>query len=314
MNNQAANTIYSFDMVEVLSGEILTAYGTYNGPWYRTRLSFYPSKDGTHNIGGRKYRKVSYETGYRVDSCEKLLDLPGEQHFLVSKAQIVEVYRASDAFTAIPHELREICDSFIALLQKSCNIQPNCHGLTGSGLLRCLLPISDFDWLIYRRYEPYFKECILGSGECQPKLTFTREHVYCKYSVFSNLTRHHLDALFLDRWKYFQYRGTPISLSFVDKAVRADALLQTPIRCRRLVVRGRVAECWGCYNMPRIFPIRTENGLLTLFTWLFMYNGAFSDGDVVEVAGVMCQLGSRECILVEDTCDYIRNISAEGRR
>lgn len=37
------DVLYAWDLIKLWSGEILTIYGNFNGPWYRARLTFYPN-------------------------------------------------------------------------------------------------------------------------------------------------------------------------------------------------------------------------------------------------------------------------------
>jgi len=307
------DVLYAWDLIKLQSGEVLTLYGNFNGPWYRARLSFYPSVEGTRLIGGKLYKKAKYETGCLISGCKKLLDLPGEQHFLVHKSQIAEIYRPSDAFDGLSRESLDQCRSFIGLLNKSCNVGTDQHGLTGSRALRSALPMSDFDWVIYRRDPADVKTCIDSNRSFTRDLTFAMTHVYRKYSVFGGLGQRGLDALFEDRWKYFRFNGAlHISLSFVDPMQRADNFLRPTQIGEYVIVEATVRDSVGCYHSPRIIELNRGEKKYKVLTWLFLYNGAFKNGNIVEVAGRIFKADNEEYILVESPQDYIRNLTTKG--
>jgi len=309
-----SKTYYNLDMVRVSSGEILTVYGNYDGPWFRARLSFYRSATGSSKIDGLVYEKVKYDVGYHLGGYEKLLDLPGEQHFRIHRSRVEHVYRPPESIEGLPHEYRKTCGSLIEFLWRSCGIGKERHGLAGSAALHCIRRDSDLDWVIYEPYSACVKSTIVENPMFVPTLTFTMAHAYRKCSVFKGLKQEHLDALIEDRWKYFRYGGAPISLNFVDTAPRADPFLRVPTCGKRFVARARVIECSGSYDMPKLFPVECDGRVLHVLTWLFMYNGAFQNDDMVEIAGSVVEIGGQEYILVESTNDYIRNISAEERK
>ena len=51
-----------------------------------------------------------------------------------------------------------------------------------------------------------------------------------------------------------------------------------------------------------------------MLSWLFLYNGTFSDADEVEFMGTEIDAGGRKFVLVEKPKDYIRNLSSERRQ
>lgn len=301
-------------MVVVPSGEILTLYGNFSGPLYRTRLSFYPSKDPARLIDGRPYAKAAYETGYQIPGCKKVLDLPGEQHFHVHQSQIVSVYRAANAFDGLSSENLRECRELIDLFSDKCSIGKSQHGLAGSGALHSMLPASDFDWVIYKKDPVSVKSLVTSSNQFEYELTFTMAHVYKKYQFLTGLDSKRLDALFEDRWKYVRYKNLSLSFSFVDPSVRADGFLWPDYIGDRVTVQATVTNSIGCYHSPRIIPVENSGMKYKIFTWLFLYNGAFKDGDDVEVSGRICRYGKKEYILVESPSDYIRNLTVEQKR
>lgn len=312
--NERNSLILSLDMFRIPSGEILTSYGNYAGQTIRARLSFYPAASG-RMVGNMLLRKTTYETDYRIQGFEKILDLPGEQHFLVDRSSIGELYRPRDAFQHVPASHREAHLSFIKFLKDFCGIDERIHGLAGSGALRCILPASDLDWIVYAAYSQKVKDCIVTQPACEPDLTFTMHHVFRKYSHFIGFDRLQLSALFTDRWKYFRYRGIPFSLSFVDPTLRADPLLGKHEFGVSMTLRGVVTNPAGSYQIPRIIPVKIANNkMVNVLTWLFLYNGAVGKGDEIEVSGRYVEIGGQEYLLVERSVDYIRNLSAERRQ
>lgn len=307
MDNQSSVTaLRCFDLLQVQSGEILTVCGNYDGSWLRTRLSFYPSTRTTRLIAGRLYQKVAYEQGYAIPECEKVLDLPGEQHFIVNRGQIVQVYRAVDAFDILPEKIHQQCRHFVEFLFESCKFDPKAHGLTGSSALGCLQHGSDIDWILYTQDPSAVIRCIRNSNECKPARTFTMEHVYRKYGVFTSLTRKDLDKLFGNRWKYINFQGLPISVSIVDPNVRSDNFLKPYIINEVVSMEGEIISTTGAYQMPQIIPVVSGGVNYTLLTWQFLYNGAFSQGDRVAFSGRACTVHKKPYILIEQTDDYIR--------
>ena len=154
---------------------------------------------------------------------------------------------------------------------------------------------------------------ILSNDGFRRELTFEMAHVYRKYSVFTGLSRKDIKALFKDRWKYFRFQNLRISVNFVDPLMRADDFLSTFKRGKRTVLRGVVADSVGCYHMPYIIPLTSRGKDRLVFTWLFLYNGAFRKGDIVEVSGRECSAGGSSYILVEAPQDYIRKLTGRTR-
>lgn len=301
------------DMIMLDTGEILSLCGTYSGEWCRARLTFRHDIASARLIAGRPYTKLRYETGCQIRRCRKILDLPGEQHFLVHRSRIAKVYKATAAFDGLTSEKREQCQSFIDLLASACGLSREQHGLTGSGALHSMESTSDFDWVIYARDHANVEACMTTDSRCAREMTFPMSHVYKKYGVFTGLRRADIDALFRDRWKYLRFRDLSISLNFVDPRMRADGFLRSPQFDERVVVTGTITDDVGCYHMPRCIPFRSEGNEYSVLTWLFLYNGAFRNGDVVEISGIQCQLEGRQYLHVESPSDYIRKVNAERR-
>lgn len=290
------------------SEEVLSICGSFEGSWCRARLTFYPCPNSDRHIGGKPYRKVSYETGQTIPGCLKLLDLPGEQHFLVHRSQIRRIYRPMDAFAGLQGEIAEQCERLVTLFEVSCRVAREHHGLTGSGALHALSANSDFDWIIYERNPSKMETYVRGNERFPPEFTFPMAHVYRKYAIFEGLQPEDIDALFLSRWKYFRFGDLRVSLSFVDPHFKADAFLWRSSLGKQVLLRGEVQNPTGCYHMPRLLPINCGKRVSHVLTWLFLYGGAFKKGDVVEVRGRKCQLGHSRFVLVESPSDYIRKV------
>ncbi len=302
------DALYCFDMIKLDSGEILSLCGTFDGPWYRTRLSFYPKVKSTRFIEEIPYQKVGYETGYRIPACTKLLDLPGEQHFLVHRAQIIKIYKASEAFAGLSSKNFQQCQLFIDLLYDYCCLSKDRHGLTGSGALHNIQPNSDFDWVVYDHESSLVEAYILSNDNFKRELTFEMKHVYRKYAVFAGLSRKAISGLFKDRWRYFRFQDLRISMGFIDPTMRADVFLSPSEPGKQIVIQGVVTDGIGCYHMPYIIPLNCDGKDYLALTWLFLYNSAFKKGDIVELSGREYAVKGERYILVERSRDYIRKL------
>lgn len=306
------NILYLWDFIKLRSSEILTLYGNFKGELCRARLSFYPNANGDRLINGKTYKKVTYETNYQIPACRKLLNLPGEQHFIVHRSQITKIYQARNAFDGLSRPLFNKCMSFIDILNRACSLDAKRHGLTGGRALGHAIPTSDFDWVIYDDQNiTDIKTCITSDRRFSQELTFTMAHVYRKYSEFSGLNKESLDALFKNRWKYFRFNDLPISLNFVDPTLLADDFLEPSRLGKRVKIEATVSDYIGCYYSLRIIELDVSGEKYKVLTWLFLYNGVFENGNVVEAAGRTCTINNESYILVESRQDYIRKITAE---
>lgn len=311
VENELSQPMFTYDLVKTGSGEIFSLCGNYDGPDLRARLSYYPDANGPIIIDGIAYRKAKYEIGYHINELPKLLDLPGEQHYLLNRSKIAKTYRASNAFQRLSSEDSVFCESFINRLQEFCQIDKNAHGITGGSLLHERLPSSDFDWVTYIRDPSGIESLVKSDHNFQKELTFSMDHVHKKYSIFSNLNRTDIDTLFANRWKYFRYKNHLVSINLVDPNMRADDLLSSSIDYGdRVKIQGSIPDVTGSYHVPRLIPIEKDKENVVILTWLFLYNGAFSRGDNVEIGGRECQIDNQKFILVETPDDYIRNTSA----
>ena len=54
--------------------------------------------------------------------------------------------------------------------------------------------------------------------------------------------------------------------------------------------------------------IKNNKKNYTILSWIYLYNGAFADGELIEVSGKKCLLGGQEYIVVENPQDYIRKL------
>lgn len=262
-------------------------------------------------IDGKLYKKADYETGFIIPGCQKLLDLPGEQHYLVHQSHIAATYRPCDAFEGLSKDMFDQCQAFIDLLAKHCGIDTDRHGLMGSRALRCALPMSDFDWAIYCRDPSSVKAFVTSDPRFTRELPFTMAHAYRKYASFTGLGQKGLTALFDDRWKYVRFKDLSMSITFVDPTLRADNLLGLGRIGKRVIVEATVSDYVGSYHSPRVVEVASGEKKHKILTWLFLYNGAFKEGDVVEVAGRTFEINNDTYILVEQPQDYIRNLTVE---
>jgi len=299
------NTLRCYDLIKVRSGEILTLNGNFDRSYCRATLSFYPSQSGNRSIDGIRYQKVTYEIGYQILQLKKLLDLPGQQHFLVSRVNILKVYNATNAFSHLSSDEKKECKQFINLLFNSCHLDKSAHGLTGSSALQCRVPTSDFDWVLYTHDLNSVQASVASFLK---SFTFDIEHAYRKYAIFTGLHKEDIDSLFKIRWRYFLFGNLHISINFVDSNMRADNLFDTRECGEQIILRGAVTDCRGCYYSPYIIPITSEGKSYTILTWIYLYNGAFSTGDIVDISGRKCIIQDQEYIVVEKPSDYIRKL------
>ncbi len=310
MNGNVGQTdLHCFDLITLSSGEVLSLCGTFVGPICRARLAFYPDRDSTRFIGGEPYAKVHYETGYQIAACEKVLDLPGEQHFLVHRSNIARIYKASEAFELLPLETFNKCQRLRGLLYDACQVSLSDHGLTGSGALQCMLPNSDLDWIVYRRDPTSVEAIINSSGRFKHDLLNNAAHtahILAKYSSFSGLPPTELLALYRTKWKFFTFEGLNISMNFVDPERSADRFLRSPPARIRVTTQVTVLNSADCFHMPYIISIAGTGVASRIFSWLWLYNGAFETGQMIEVSGSLCNIDGGPCILVEGYQDYIR--------
>lgn len=65
--------------------------------------------------------------------------------------------------------------------------------------------------------------------------------------------------------------------------------------------------------MPYLIPLSCGKKNHLLFSWLFLYNGAFKRGDMVEFSGRECTLRGTRYVLIETPRDYIRKLTGRKR-
>lgn len=294
-------TLCCYDLIMVRSGEILTINGNFDGEYCRATLSLFPSSMGNRLIDGRVYKKATYELGYKIPYVRKILDLPGQQQFLVDRNSIVRVYSARRAFDSLSFQDKIRTRLFMDYL----GLDYNFHGLTGSSASGCRLSDSDFDWVLYTNQLWSVKQSVV---DVPRMLTFDMQHAYRKYHVFEVLSKQDIDLIFGNKWKYLWFCGLHISVNFVDMAVRADHLCDTD-NCRdRLVLRGRVIDGKGSYYSPYVIPFESDGQTYQILTWLYLYNGAFASGDLIELSARIGSFGGQEYLVVERPPDYIRKL------
>ena len=299
------NTLRCYDLIQIKSGEIFTLNGNFDGQYCRATLSFYPRPVGDRLVGKFKYQKVTYETSYKVSEAHKCLDLPGQQQFILNRNKIVRLHKASDSFLFLEEDKKNQCRQFMSCLSGTNRFNSQFHGLTGSSALKCRLPTSDFDWVLYRPQPNLIRKNV---SQLQKVFTFDFAHAYQKYAIFSNLLKLDINNLFETRWKYVLFQSLNISLNFVDPNWRADKLINTSLPGQQIVLTGKVLKACGCYYLPYTIKIKNNKKNYTILSWIYLYNGAFADGELIEVSGKKCLLGGQEYIVVENPQDYIRKL------
>lgn len=139
---------------------------------------------------------------------------------------------------------------------------------------------------------------------------FLWSHVQQKYGNYTGLSEADLKNLFSRRWRYFRWKDLLISISFVDLQLIADKFLNDIVYGKEVRIVGKITDASGCYYVPRIIKVECGNIIHQVFTWLFLYNGAFKDGDVVEFAGRQCVIEGQEYIIVDALSHYVKIIHA----
>ena len=81
---------------------------------------------------------------------------------------------------------------------------------------------------------------------------------------------------------------------------------------KEIKLEGKVVDADGCYHVPRIIKVNCDGAVHSVFTWLFLYNGAFQNGDIVEFTGIHCRIGGQEYVLVDALNHYIKIVSCVG--
>lgn len=296
-----------FDLVKLKSGEVLSVVGNYKGSTFRGRLTYYPNPEGTLYIDGLRYSKIRTEIDYSLP-YSKVLNLPGEQHYIIVWDDVSKIYYPRNGFDHLsPHDLalyREFCQ----LLINHCNLRMQDFGLAGSSAINARRGSSDFDLVIYTREVGEVKNYVVDNKDFIPELTFDLNLVSEKYSVFNNFSTQELHKLFLRRWKYINYKGLHISISFVDPNSLADQFLSLENIGTEELVKGKVVDEHGSSFSPRIITVEdTKTGrYFDILSWLFLYNGAFQQGDVIESRGQNSRVDKQEFILVESPDTYIK--------
>jgi predicted nucleotidyltransferase len=295
------------DLIRLRSGEILSVVGNFVGPMLRGRIAYLPDNEGDREIAGRRYTKATYETGHLLICGHRVLNLPGEQHFLVPRERVAAWYPAYGAFEYVPPEYQAECTDLIARLARDCDIAPEDNGLTGSGALRSIRLESDFDWVVYQRDPSRLRQYVTSRPDIfVPELTFSLAHIARKYDILRGITIPHRLRLFSERWKYYRYGSLRISVSFVDPAETVDHLLNPRTLHGDVRMTAQVIDGPSSYHMPFRIPVVAESGFYQLLTWQFLYNGAFEAGDIVEVSGEECMVGGEKYVLVERPSHFIR--------
>ncbi len=197
--------IFDLDLIQLATGEILSSCGTYEGDQCRARVTFIPDGRGDRSVANRRYTKITYNHHGDIPNCTKLLDLPGEEHYLIPHSEIVAVFRPSEGFRKLVPEDMNVCNLLINMLETECQIAPEAQGLAGSSALGCRTHSSDFDWVVYdgsavERVERFIESC----PQFESEWPFTTTHVISKYRQVTSLPPTDVLALFARKRKYFQ--------------------------------------------------------------------------------------------------------------
>ena len=302
-------TLSDLDLIELKSGEILSVVGTFRGEECRARLTFVPNPAGRYIIKGRPYQKISFESYGALPGCSNLLELPGEEHYLVQYDRIRRVYRVRRGFGHLTSRERKRCDDLRALLARACGIKRSEHGLGGGSVLGARRYDSDFDWVIYRRLWNEVRSLVTSDPSFTPQFTFSLDYIRRKYLRITILKWRDVFSLFEERWKFVRFKKLSISFNFVDPSFFADDFLKGGKVGRGRHITETVIDADGCYVVPRIITVSSRRHEVQVFTWLWLYNGAFQNGDVVEVKGASFECGGKEYLLVEQYDHYIRRLS-----
>lgn len=304
-------TVFFGDLLELHSGQILTSCGNFSGDRIRARLAYYiddNNQSARLHISGKSFVKATYEKDITIPPLKKVLNLPGEQHFEVTRDDIRQIFKATHAKFGLSPSEREEYDLLAAKFADNCGIILDQNGLTGSGAVHSLREGSDFDWMIHNTNLNRMKKYVTHEPQFQKGRPFSMEHVYRKYSHLKHVSKEDLDRLFEPRWKYFLFHGWPVSLNFVDPSATADGFLDMTTSNHRITARATIEDGVGSYYSPRIIPVRAGDKTYNLFTWMFLYNGAFEKGDEIEFSGTVCSdSAGNEFILIESSEDFIKH-------
>ncbi len=277
-----------------------------HGTRHRTSAPSEPAFSGPIRIGDRRFRKTSTEFGRRIAGLPKLLDLPGEEHFLVPRSRVIAHYPGIAAMSQLSADELADLRGFVELLEATKGVPASAHGLTGSLALRSRLPASDYDWVLYDTDPSTVRGLIERLADIRPVRPFSKEFLERKYLSVSGLSARELAQLFGRRWTYFYWGQRLLSLSFVSTSDCCDELLNLREYTRRAVVRGVVRGAGGSHFMPRRFEILADQRSHRILTWLFLYKGALEEGDTVEVIGHWASSGGEKFLVIGRPGEHMR--------
>ncbi len=298
-------------MILLKSGEVLTLCGTYAGDICRARLALVPQKQGDRIIGGRFYRKIEVETYGPIEGCQRVLDLPGEEHYLVDMSLIEQIFPAKSAFRNMNAAEGSLCLALADELYNHCGIDREIHGAGGSSALGCRLTTSDFDWIIYAPAKADSVQRFLAqSPDFFPCWTFSGDYMLKKYEGITTLTPDDLVELFERKkndLKYFRYKQRLFSLDYVALDFLADRFLEEHRSGKVETVIGTLTDGEAGRITPKVLTIQLPSGIRqSVLSWLFLYTGAFSTGDLLEVRGEVGRIRDQPFLFVDRKQHFIK--------
>jgi predicted nucleotidyltransferase len=302
-------TITDRDQVIVGTGEIFTVYGTYKGEICRGRLTYIPNSQGEKLIDGHRYDKVKLQYGYDIPNLIKVVEVPGEEQFLIPRDVINRHYS--------PLEIEvELDNTEYAVFTKICNaINGNItarvkHGLYGSSLFNSRGLDSDFDWIIYGNMVDFnvIREFITKSPDLIKYMYVDIQRGIKKLSWYTGLEESDILRLYEHRsWRYARVDSIDVSFHFVDPEFLCDDLLKMNHSGKTMNLSGVVKNdlCSNC--TPRILGVQTKGGIdYQVLSWLHSYTGAFTSGDLVEIQGEEVLVNNEVLVLVESINHFIK--------
>lgn len=301
--------LFDYDFFMIETGEIFMTYGNYRDDICRARLSYIPCQGGDKTILGKPYEKIRVQCNTEIKDLEKVMNAPGEEHFLIPKEKIVHFFSPQNAYKNLNEIERSLFDRIVATLNPNGEYIVS-HGLTGSSVLNNRRPGSDFDWIIYgdmSDFEHIFRN-ITDSHKFVKKMFDAMPYIYERYRVYEGMTPYDLLKLYKNKWKFVSFEGMDISFFFTDRKFFCDKFLRLN-RCGNLVsARGTVVSNPGfCSCNPKLVELNTDqHGIVRVISWMHLYSGAFLTGDNIEVVGELCKLDGQDIILVQESSHYIK--------
>lgn len=294
------------DLVEVSSGEILTVVGNYSEDRVRGRASYIPNLLGNRLVDGRSYEKnVGAHYNIRIQGARKVLDLPGEEHFILPIGHITRHWPTLGAERNLG---REDFDTFSTIVNEvnRYGLHGTRLGIGGSTAVNARLDKSDFDIIAITKNPDELISALNFFSAAPP---FSREFAVEKYRPFNLMSEDALWTLFERRKKYLQIGMTQASISFVDDEVLHDRYLDMERSGHLSFVRGEVRRADRGHFPFSEFEIVDQHEIFRIFSPLYFYRSAFQEGDRVEGIVELGQSIAGEHAIVEGVRTFIRSVS-----